>query len=108
MEGVGVGPALSQRATRLPRPLQIGRGKVTDPRLPRLVKHRRLIRGRRMAMITSFFDVCPSFDGFETIPKMKKNVLNSTIFQVAELLVLVMSLRTYYELDSLSTFNLYF
>ena len=72
-EDVGVDPALNQRATRLPRLPQIGRGKVTDPRLPRLVKHRRLIRGLRMAMITSFFDVCPSFDGFETIPEIKKN-----------------------------------
>ena len=71
-EGVGVDPALGQRATRLPRLPQIGRGKVTGLTRPRLVKHRRLIRGRRMAMITSFFDVCPSFDGFETIPETKK------------------------------------
>ena len=69
-EGVGVDPALGQRATRLPRLLQIGRGKVTGLTRPRLVKHRLLIQGRRMAMLTSFFDVCPSFYGFETIPEI--------------------------------------
>ena len=68
-EGVGVGPASGQRAMRLPQPPQIGRGKVTGLTRPRLVKHMRLIRGRRMARITSFFAVCPSFDDFETIPE---------------------------------------
>ena len=77
-EGVGVGPASSQRATRLRRLPQIGRGKVIDPRLLRLVKRMLLIQGRRMAMIMSFFAVCPSFDGFETIPGIKI-VVNITI-----------------------------
>ena len=67
-EGVGVGPALGQRAMRLPQPPQIALGKVTDLTRPRLVKHRLLIQGRRKARITSFFAVCPSFGDFETIP----------------------------------------
>ena len=71
-EGVGVGPALGQRAMRLPRPPQRALGKVTGLTRPRLVKHRLLIQGRRKARITSFFDVCPSFDGSETIPEKNK------------------------------------
>ena len=71
-EGVGVDPALGQRDLRLPRLQQIGLGMVTDPRRPRLVKRMLLIQGRRMAKIMSFFAVCPSFDGFETIPEKQK------------------------------------
>ena len=80
-EGVGVGPALGQRAMRLPQPPQIALGKVTDLTRPRLVKHRLLIQGHHKARITSFFGVCLSFDGFETIPG-KKIVVNITVVMI--------------------------